>query len=180
MFFNALDFFFFSNKTFLYAASLYNLHYTLTDQFILHTLLQCRRVNWSIYFHLKLIGCKANNYELDDIMAQAACVCHPRWRLQCVAGHCYSQLSVSLSFSFFLRLLLLTHFREEKIMRQKTDCWSFFLLFTASVRRISWGENSFPSLLEEICKKKCRQFYFFGRFFFDLRPAFGHGRLGHP
>ena len=40
-------------------------------------------------------------------LAQAACVRHPRLRLQCVAGHCYYQLSV-----FLFRLLLLTHFGE--------------------------------------------------------------------
>ena len=42
------------------------------------------------------------------ILAQAACVRHPRWRLKCVAGHCYNQLSLF----FLLRLLLLTHFGE--------------------------------------------------------------------
>ena len=39
------------------------------------------------------------------------CVHHLRCRLQCVAGHCYYQLSVFFSF-LFLRLLLLTHFGE--------------------------------------------------------------------
>ena len=29
------------------------------------------------------------------------CVLHPRWRLQCVAGHCYYQLSVSSFFNNF-------------------------------------------------------------------------------
>ena len=34
-------------------------------------------------------------------LAQAAWVRHTRWRLQCVAGHCYYQLSVSPLSSFF-------------------------------------------------------------------------------
>ena len=34
-------------------------------------------------------------------LAQAVCVRHPRWHLQCVAGHCYYRLWLSLSpFSF--------------------------------------------------------------------------------
>ena len=34
------------------------------------------------------------------LLAQTACVLHPRWRLQCVAGHCYYHRSVFLSFFF--------------------------------------------------------------------------------
>ena len=40
---------------------------------------------------------------------------HPRCRLQCVAGHCYYPLSLFFLSFFFLRLLLLTHFRETPV-----------------------------------------------------------------
>ena len=39
----------------------------------------------------------------------------PEVALQCVAGHCYYQLSVSLFLSFSLHLLLLTHFGETPV-----------------------------------------------------------------
>ena len=45
------------------------------------------------------------------ILAQAACVRHPRWRLQCIASHCYYLRSVH----FFLRLLLLTYFGDSPV-----------------------------------------------------------------
>ena len=56
------------------------------------------------------MSCNVKQLFLHIILAQAACVCHPRWRLQCVAGHCYYQLL--LFFLLFLPLLLLTHFGE--------------------------------------------------------------------
>ena len=34
----------------------------------------------------------------SDFLAQAACMSHLRWRLQCVAGHCCYQLLVFFSF----------------------------------------------------------------------------------
>ena len=45
------------------------------------------------------------------LLAQAALRAPPKVVLQCVAGHCYYQLSLSLSL-FSLRLLLKTHFGE--------------------------------------------------------------------
>ena len=63
------------------------------------------------------------------------CVRHPRWRLQCVAGHCFYHRSVSLSF---------------------------FLSF--SVFCFHFGETPKADFLA---------------FFNFLRPAFGHGCLGH-
>ena len=81
------------------------------------------------------------------------CVRHPWWRLQCVAGHCYYQLPVFLSFSLPC-LLLLTYFGEtpedENLFPQyfgitrrnihflfftkKSWFWGVFFLFAANVR----------------------------------------------
>ena len=48
------------------------------------------------------MSCNVKQLFLNIILAQAACVCHPRWRLQCVAGHCYYQLLLLfLSFTSF-------------------------------------------------------------------------------
>ena len=57
----------------------------------------------------RLIAASMERYAF--LLAQAACVCHPRWCLRCVAGHCYHKLSLLLSL-FLLHLLLLTHFGE--------------------------------------------------------------------
>ena len=47
------------------------------------------------------------------VLAQAALRAPPEVALQYVAGHCYFQILVSLSFSLFLRILLFTHFSES-------------------------------------------------------------------
>ena len=52
-------------------------------------------------------------YVKDQIfLAQAALCAPPEVALQCVAGHCYYQLSVFSPSLLLLRLLLLTHFGE--------------------------------------------------------------------
>ena len=54
---------------------------------------------------LHFLGTKTPSYgrfsQLQHFWPRQLCVRHPRWRLQCVAGHCYYQLSVFLSLSFF-------------------------------------------------------------------------------
>ena len=96
------------------------------------------------------------------------CVRHPRWHLQCVTGHCYYQLSVSLSF-FYVFCFWPT---SGKLLRLKI-C---FLQYFGITRRYMHFFSFFFFVV----------FFFFyeiklifGRFFFFLRPAFGHGRLGH-
>ena len=97
----------------------------------------------------------------NELLAQAACVRHPWWRLQCVAGHCSYQLSVF----FLFRLLLLTHFEESPVREnfspqyfgktkrymQKTNLGIFFfhayfLHFMASVRSRSPGPPAVPGV----------------------------------
>ena len=93
---------------------------------------------------------------LMPILAQAACVRHAQ------LGHCYyhRSLFLFLFFFFFLRLVL-THFGESPVC-----------------------ENLFPPIIQhnqKICAKKMGGFFKkMGRFFYFLRPVFGHGRMGHP
>ena len=50
----------------------------------------------------------------DCFWPRRLCVRHPRWLLQCVAGHCYyTNFQSSFFLSHALLLLLLTHFRES-------------------------------------------------------------------
>ena len=89
-------------------------------------------------------------------LAQAACVRHACLRAPCIA---WPLLSPTFALSFFLRLLLLTHFGESPM------CEIIFTQYLGITRRYMQKKYFFQVIF----------------IFLDfLRPAFGHGRLGHP
>ena len=95
------------------------------------------------------------------------CVSHPMRR-------CNAQMAIVFvivrSSLFFLRLLLLTHFGESPVCEHL-----FPPIFWHKTRRYMQKKIFFNVILIFLRKKKI-----FERFFDFLRPAFSHGRLGHP
>ena len=125
-----------------------------------------------------LLGTK-NNYNITNIFlglitslfefcwSRRLCVRHSRWHLQCLAGHCYYQLSVSLSFLAQAAL----HVPPDVAFAMRSwplllPSFSLSLFFSFYVLLLT----NFGEIPEAI----------FGRFFFFLRQAFGQGRQGHP
>ena len=102
-----------------------------------------------------------------DKLAQAALRAPPKVMLQCVAGHCYNQLSV---FFFFLSLVSpsfasdplrgnsrVRRYIQKKylflviliLLRKKADIRAFFRHFTASVRSQPPGPPAVPGVLRQ-------------------------------
>ena len=55
----------------------------------------------SLRFHRNFQMCEINLIlHISNNWPRRLCLRHPRWCLQCLAGHCYYQLPVSLSFFF--------------------------------------------------------------------------------